>query len=308
MQKGFFYTIGLLFLFSRLASCSGSDKVKTETDSPTKGTINISVDESFKPVIEEQIRVYKSSFPETTINVSYKPESDCFRDLQKDSTRMVIVARGLNKEEASFFENQLSYSPQYGILAYDAVAVIVNRQSPDSIFTLSKLRNILSGKDKITAVMDGNKATSTVRYLKDSILKEGNFGSNVVAAENSRNVLDVVAARKDVVGFVGMSWISDSYDPVQLAYLEKIRLGLVECVKCEEKDIFAKPSQATISRGQYPLARPLYYILKENATGLGTGFMNFMSLERGQLIFRRAFLVPAKMGFGKRSGSIKDAD
>jgi len=308
MRKGFFYTIGLLFLFSWVVSCSSPDKIKTETDSPTKGTINISVDESFKPVIEEQIRVHKSSFPETNINVSYKPESDCFRDLQKDSTRMVIVARGLNKEEASFFENQLSYSPQYGILAYDAVAVIVNRQSPDSIFTLSKLRDILSGKDKITAVMDGNKATSTVRYLKDSILKGGVFGANVVAAKNSRNVLDVVASRKDVVGFVGISWISDSYDPVQLAYLEKIRLGLVECVKCEEKDIFAKPSQATISYGQYPLARPLYYILKENAAGLGTGFMNFMSLERGQLIFRRAFLVPAKMGFGKRSGSIKDAD
>lgn len=308
MRKGFFYTIGSFFLFLWLLSCNSSGNIKTETDTPTRGTINISVDESFKPVIEEQIRVHKSSFPETQINVFYKPESDCFRDLQKDSTRMVIVARGLTKEEASFFENQLSYSPQYGVLAYDAVAVIVNRQSPDSIFTLSKLRNILSGKDKITAVMDGNKATSTVRYLKDSILRGGNFGNNVVAAENSPNVLDVVASRKNVVGFVGISWIADSYDPVQLAYLEKIRLGLVECVKCEEKDIFAKPSQATISYGQYPLARPLYYILKENATGLGTGFMNFMSLERGQLIFRRAFLVPAKMGFGKRSGSIKDAD
>ncbi len=308
MRKGFFYTIGSFFLFSWLLSCNSPDKVETETDTPARGTIRISVDESFKPVIEEQLRVHKSSFPATNIIVSYKPESDCFMDLQNDSTRMVIVARGLRKEEALFFEHQLSYSPQYGILAYDAVAIIVNRQSPDSIFTLNKLRNILSGKDKITAVMDGNKATSTVRYLKDSILKGGSFGSNVVAAENSRNVLDVVAARKDVLGFVGMSWISDSYDPVQLAYLKKIRLGLVECVKCEEKDIFAKPSQATISYGQYPLARPLYYILKENATGLGTGFMNFMSLERGQLIFRRAFLVPAKMGFGKRSGSIKDAD
>lgn len=307
MRKIFFYTTGCL-LFSWLMSCNSAETVQTATDTPNSGTISISVDESFKPVIEEQIRVHKSSFPETNIIVSYKPESDCLRDLQKDSTRMVIVARGLNKEEASFFENRLSYSPQYGILAYDAVAVIVNRQSPDSIFTLSKLRNILSGKDKITAVMDGNKATSTVRYLKDSILKEGNFGTNVVAAENSRNVLDVVAARNDVVGFVGISWISDNYDPVQLNYLKKIRLGLVECVKCEEKDIFAKPSQATISYGQYPLARPLYYILKENAAGLGTGFMNFMSLERGQLIFRRAFLVPAKMGFGKRSGSIKEAD
>lgn len=85
-------------------------------------------------------------------------------------------------------------------------------------------------------------------------------------------------------------------------------MALVECVNCIEKDVFAKPSQATITFGEYPLARPLYYILKENATGLGTGFMNFMSLERGQLIFRRAFLAPAKMGFNQRTGKIKDAD
>lgn len=308
MTKRIFYKVGLSVLCLIALACNNTEEGAAATDTPTKGTIYVSVDESFKPVIEEQLRVHKSSFPETNIIVSYKPESDCFRDLQKDSTRMVIVARGLTKPEASFFESQLSYLPQYGILAYDAVAVIVNRQSPDSIFTFDKLKEILSGKDKITAVMDGNKATSTVRYLKDSILKGGDFGSNVVAARDSKNVLDVVASRKDVVGFVGISWIADSYDPIQLAYLEKIRLGLVECVKCEEKDIFAKPSQATISYGQYPLARPLYYILKENATGLGTGFMNFMSLERGQLIFKRAFLVPAKMGFGKRSGSIKDAD
>lgn len=307
MTRNIFYTI-VFFVLVLLVACTNQPGKPVVADSPTNGTIRISVDESFKPVIEEQLRVHKSSFPGTQIMVSYKAESDCFRDLQNDSTRMVIVARGLTKPEASFFENQLSYLPQYGVLAYDAVAVIINKQAPDSVFTLSKLRSILSGKDKITAVMDGNKATSTVRYLKDSILKGSGFGANVVAAENSKHVLDIVSARKDVVGFIGMSWIADSYDPEQLAYLKKIRLGLVECVKCEEKDIFAKPSQATISYGQYPLARPLYYILKENATGLGTGFMNFMSMERGQLIFRRAFLVPAKMGFGKRSGSIKDAD
>ena len=179
--------------------CAEQQEKVLTTDTPTKGTIRVSVDESFKLVIEEQLRVHKSSFPETDIIVSYKPESDCFRDLQNDSTRMVIVARGLTKTEASFFENQLSYSPLYGVLAYDAVAVIVNNQSPDSVFTLSKLKNILSGKDKITAVMDGNKATSTVRYLKDSVLKGANFGANVVAANNSQHVLDIVAGRKEVV-------------------------------------------------------------------------------------------------------------
>jgi phosphate transport system substrate-binding protein len=31
---------------------------------------------------------------------------------------------------------------------------------------------------------------------------------------------------------------------------------------------------------------------KENYTGLGTGFVNFMKNERGQLIFKRAYLGP----------------
>ena len=299
---------GLLGLLMFFVSCDTTGKKADNRDTPTKGEINISVDESFKPVIEEQLQVHHSSFPNTTIHVTYKPEAACFRDLQLDSTRMIIVAKGLNDKEADYYESQLSFKPQYGILAYDAVVVIVNKESKDSVFTIAQLKDILTGKTKKTAVMDGKNATSTVRYLQDSVLRGAPFGSNVVASESSTKVLDVVSNNKEVIGFVGLSWIGDSYDPVQQAYLKKIRTALLECVKCEEKDLFAKPSQASLAYGEYPLARPLYYVLKENAAGLGTGFMNFMSLERGQLIFRRSFLVPAKMGFNSRLGKIKDAD
>jgi phosphate transport system substrate-binding protein len=304
MRKNYillFYIIGFFWL----AACSSTDESADTRDTPTKGSINISVDESFKPVIEEQIRVHHSSFPATKINVSYKSEAECFRDLQKDSTRMIIVAKGLTEKEAEFYKSLLSYKPQYGDLAYDAVAVIVNKEAKDSIFSFKDIQEILSGKQALTAVMDGKNATSTVRYLKDSVLKKGEFGKNVVAVNNSQEVIDIVAKRTDVIGFVGLSWIGDSYDPKQVAYLQKIRLSRIECTACLEKNIYAKPSQATITRGEYPLARPLYYILKENTAGLGTGFMNFMSLERGQLIFRRAFLAPSKMAFQKRLSTIK---
>ncbi len=295
-----FIIIALTFV-----SCNANNEIEDTRDTPTKGSINISVDESFKPVIEEQLRVHHSSFPETKINVSYKSEAECFRDLQKDSTRMIIVAKGLTEKEAEYYKSILSYKPQYGELAYDAVAVIVNKDAKDSIFSFKDMQEILSGKQSLTAVMDGKSATSTVRYLKDSVLKKGEFGKNVVAVNNSQEVIDIVAQRKDVIGFVGLSWIGDSYDPKQVAYLQKIRLSRIECTACLERNIYAKPSQATITRGEYPLARPLYYILKENTAGLGTGFMNFMSLERGQLIFRRAFLAPAKMAFQKRLSTIK---
>ncbi|MBY0482483.1 MAG: substrate-binding domain-containing protein [Chitinophagaceae bacterium] len=304
LQKGFLVMVVLLFF-----ACKGKDKTeKDNRDTPNKGTIRISADESFKPVIEEQIKMHHSTFPDTKILVSYKPEVECLKDLQNDSTRMILIARGLTKNESSIFESGLGYKPQFGILAYDAVAVIVNHASPDSVFTVKELQNILSGKSKRIAVMDGKNATSTVRFLQDSVLRGNKFGENVVASKNSDDVIDIVSKNENVVGFVGLSWVGDSYDSKQVANLQKIRLALVECVRCEEKGLFAKPSQATISYAQYPLPRPLYYILKENSAGLGTGFMNFMSLERGQLIFKRALLVPAKMNFKVRSGKIKDAD
>ena len=46
------------------------------------------------------------------------------------------------------------------------------------------------------------------------------------------------------------------------------------------------------------------YILKEKYEGLGSGFANFLIYERGQLIFRRAYLWPARMQFEVRSAGI----
>lgn len=292
-------------LIGLFISC-GADKQPDNRDSPVKGTIHISVDESFQPVMEEQLKVHHSSFPNTTIRVTYQSEAACLRDLQEDSTRMIVVARGLTEEEATVYQKNLSFKPLYGILAYDAIAVIIHRDRKDSLFTLQQLTDILNGTNPIPAVMDGMRATSTVRFLKDSLLKGRDFGKNVVGALNSKEVIATVMKNSNAIGFVGMSWVGNVYDKEQMAYQQKIALARIECTQCEEKGIYAKPSQATITYGQYPLSRPLYYVLKENWAGLGTGLMNFMSLERGQLIFRRAFLAPAKIDFKVRSGKIKE--
>ncbi len=300
-KKLFYYLIVMGFV-----SCNNSNNQKPKTDTPRTGTLVISVDESFKPAMEQQIGVYQSSYPETKIIASYKPEVECFKDLQADSTTMIFVARGLNKNEEEFYSAKLSYKPEDDVIAYDAVAVIVNINAKDSLFTIQKLKDILSGKINTTVVMDGNNATSTVRYLKDSVLRGLPFGENVVAAKGSQDVVDAVIKNEGSIGFVGLSWVGNNNEPKQREQLKKIRLGLVECVKCDEKEVFAKPSQSTITFSQYPLARPLYFIIKENYLGVGNAFKNFLILERGQLVFRRASLAPAKMDFKKRGGLIKE--
>jgi len=294
----------LLLIILLLFSCSNNKNNVHHLDSPKDGMIHISVDESFKPVIEEQLKIYKSTFPNSNIIVHYKSEVDCLKDLLKDSTRLIIISRGLTQNEIEYFKTTLSFKPQFDIVAFDAVAAIVNKENDDSLFTLNDLKNILSGKKNYKVILDGTNATSTVKYLQDSLLKGNKFGTNVVAVNGSEAVIDAIKKTKNALGFVGNSWVSNEFDDTQIRNLKQIKLALIECLNCSDKDYFAKASQATLSFGQYPLARPLYFIVKENWTGLGTGFTNFLSLERGQLIFRRSCFVPAKINLNKRVGSL----
>ena len=67
-----------------------------------KGTIHISCDESFKPVIDEEVKVYEALYPDTKIIVHYKPEAECLKDFEVDSIRMVIATRGYSESEENF--------------------------------------------------------------------------------------------------------------------------------------------------------------------------------------------------------------
>jgi phosphate transport system substrate-binding protein len=280
-----------IFLLIAIVSCTGSHK-RTDTDTANSGVIHISVDESFKPVIDSQIQVFEALYPKAKIIAEYKPEAECLRDLMKDSTRMIIVTKGLTDEEAKIYKDTLSYSPQWDKVANDAVAIVVNNNSPDTILTLAKIRGILSGTtgDKEIAVFDGVRATSSVRYAIDSILKGKPFDpKKVFAVRNSQEVIDYISKNNNAIGFVGV-------------FLKKVKIAAIECEKCEGKP-YVKPYQANIMTKRYPLVRGLYYILKENYDGLGSGFANFLIYEKGQLIFRRAYLGPAKMNFSIRSAT-----
>jgi phosphate transport system substrate-binding protein len=245
--------------------------------------------------------VFESSFPDAHVLVDYKAEAACLRDLSNDSVRMVIVTRGLSLAEERYFRDTAKTPAISGLLAYDAVALVVNNHSHDTVMTMDEVRDLLEGNDKVKreAVMDGVSATSTVRYAMDSILKGKALGKNVVAARSSPQVISYVADHPEAVGFVGLNWIGDQEDSLELAFMKEVKVVAIKCERCTDKP-YVYPFQANIVYGKYPMVRGLYYILKENWSGVGNNFVNFLVNERGQLIFKRAYLVPARMNFDVR--------
>jgi phosphate transport system substrate-binding protein len=218
---------------------------------------------------------------------------------------MIIATRGLTPGEENYIVDSMRIDPRQRVVARDAIAVIVNPSSPDSMFTMQEIRQVLTGKftKKLIPVFDGAKATSTVRFIVDSVLQNEALSQDAVAARSSEEVLDYVARTKDAIGFIGVNWIGNKEDTTQTAFLQKVKIAYIESTI--KPGGYVLPWQVNISARVYPMVRDLVYILKEKHKGLGTGFTDFLSEDKGQLVFKRAYLSPAIRPFIVRKAELR---
>ena len=293
----------LFYIFVSIVIFSCDDKPK-HPDTLSKGIIDISADESYQPIIEEQLKVFDSSYPEANITIHYKPEAECFKDYFDNKARIILVTRDLTKAEKDLCEQKKIF-PSSEALAGDGIAVIVNNAAIDTQLDINAMKGILTGvyKKKYTVVFD-NQASSTVRYITDSLLKGDKLGANVFAAKGSKEVIDYVSKNPEAFGFTGMSYVYASEDTSGAGtFINNVKVVAMQ----NEKDRqFYKPYQAYIALKSYPLTRKLYYINAESYHGLGTGFANFLGSYRGQLVFLHAHFFPLKEQITVREAKINN--
>ena len=274
-------------------------------DTLGKGEIDISVDETFRPVIEQQKTVFDSSFPEAKVHIHYKPEAECFEDYFNKKARLILVTRQLTQAEKDVCKQDQIF-PTSLALAREGIAVILNKESTDTLLDMAVLRGILTGEyNKPYTVVFDNQSSSTVRFINDSVLRGERLGKNVFAAKGSAEVVQYVMDNPKAIGFVGLGYVSDSADPNNTgAFINDVHVAYI---KNDSTGEFLQPYQAYIALKSYPLTRNLYYINSESYPGLGTGFGNFLAQQRGQLIFFHAHLFPVRSEMVIRDAQINNS-
>ena len=264
---------GLLVLLTLLSACQSKSK-DGQTDTYTSGVIAIAADESFQPIVQEEIDVFEGLFPLAGIVPRYVTEVDAVNLLLKDSLRLAITSRRLTPEEMNSF-NSRKFFPQEIKIATDGLALITHLGNPDSLISVKDIRRILTGDAKqwkdiypasrlgdISLVFD-NKNSSTVRFAMDSIcggkeLAEG----NVSALKTNQQVIDYVANNPDAMGVVGVNWLGNRSDTTNLSFREEIRVMSVSAEDVATPANSYKPYQAYLFYGNYPLARSIYALLR----------------------------------------------
>ena len=92
--------IALMLLLGVAVSVSSCrNKAKGPTDTVSSGVIKISVDESFRPLIQEEIDVYEGLYPAAGLIPEYTSEVEAINLLLKDSVRLAVSTRQLTQDE-----------------------------------------------------------------------------------------------------------------------------------------------------------------------------------------------------------------
>lgn len=283
-----------------LAGCIDRDKDGRPLDTTTSGSIAIAVDESLSPLIEAELATFEALYKRADIEAQYLPEADAISALLNDSVRLAVVSRKFTAEEKEYLQS-LKIRPREEDVALSAVALIVNRNNPDTLITVDQLKALLQGKisrwsdlgsrnDAGIEIVFDNPNSGLIRHLKDSVAGVKTLPENTFAVKNNQGVIDHVSANENALGLIGLEWISDKDDSTSNSFLKRIRVMSVA-----GDSTHFKPFQAYLALKYYPLARRITILSREARSGLGTGFMAFVASERGQRIVLKAGLVPVTM-------------
>ena len=313
MRNGIFnFIIGLTLILGLALSCK--DKPKNgRTDTYSSGTIKFVSDESFCPIIEEEIEVFQSIYPDAKVIPQYTNELDAVNMLMRGKTCLAITTRKFTEREFKNLKDR-KFLPVAIPLAYDGLALIVNNTNPDTIISIKDLRLILSGKvskwEKLypgsklgdIEVAFDNKQSSTVHFCVDSLLGGRPINSpNIYAVNKSAEVIDFVEKHPNSIGIIGSNWLNDKRDTTNVTFKRNIRVMAVSKIHPATVESSWKPYQFYLYNGNYPLVRTISALLNDPYHGLPWGFTNFIAADhRGQLIIHKAGLLPYRANMAVR--------
>lgn len=299
------YLSGLLLAAPLLLySCLGGGGSQFR-ESPTSGNIRIVADESFQPIIDDEIYIFTNTYNNAKIEPVYLPEVDVINYFMNDSVKVMVTSKKLTESQIKYLRDTLVVA-RTTTFAYDGLALITNKANNDTLLRYETVSDIFrgnitswkevnpkSGSGRINVIFDNTKS-GNIRYFKEVFEIEGALGDNFFAVNNNPEVVDYVSRNPDALGVISVNWISDRYDSLSNSFTKKVNIVAVS-KKYFNDGTYYRPYQASIYERSYPFVREVYMISRETFSGLGSGFIQWATAEQGQRIVLKSGLVPATM-------------
>jgi phosphate transport system substrate-binding protein len=289
-----------------LVLLAGCTKERSETT--TRGNLHVLVAESVVPPALDEVNAFLNLYSSDGARIGCEVVSSeqAIGRLGRDSIRFVLTTRAMTAAERQSLPQMSGFELSEVLIAYDAIAVVVNDKNPIAKMTTTELTKILSGeinrweqlskanamKGKIELVLqDSSDVTSFIdgRLLQGQLLR-----TEVRFTSSSLGTLRSIAGQPLAVGMVGVTWVDSAHAAMKVLDLAETRqtTDTTFRVPAGEFGKFHSPHPANIYRSYYPLKRAIYAYWYAPLGSLATGFGSYVSHADGQRLLLKRNIVP----------------
>lgn len=247
------------------------------------------------PVSQECAEAYMKQNPSARVTVTGGGSGVGISALMDGTTDIAMASRSVKFGEKVKISRS-GKKLREAVVAYDALAVIVNPSNPISNLTRAQLEAIFRGKvtnwnqvkDPLTGkrgpnmkiiVYSRETSSGTYEFFKTSVLHEKNYMAGVLSMPATGAVIQSVSQTNGAIGYVGMAYVNKRVKALKVSYDGKN---------------FVYPNMQNGRKHTYPIIRELYYYYTADKARKAEPFIRFILSPKGQAIVAASGYVPAK--------------
>ena len=219
------------------------------------------------PLTQELAEIYLNEHPGAEVIVTGGGSGVGIAALPENTTDIAMASRRIKFSEKMKFA-EIGLDAREVIVAYDALAVVVNPSNPVDSLTREQLEAIFRGKitnwkevggdDAQIIIVSRDTNSGTYETFNELVLHKKDVAKNAEYVGSNGHARTRVNSTKYAIGYVGLGFVDDTVKPLSVN-------GIL-------------PTAKSISSGKYAIARPLY-MFTDAYPKMGSDIYNFVTLH-----------------------------
>lgn len=207
-----------------------------------------------------------------------------------DGTADIAMSSRKMKFDEKIKLQEAGKAPQEVIVAYDALAVVVNPANKVTNLTREQLEAIftgavtnwkeLGGEDMKIVVYSRETSSGTYEFFKTDVMLNKNYMSSILSMPATGAVIQSVSQTKGAIGYVGLAYLNTNVKPIHISY--------------DQGKNYVAPSFENARSKVYPVVRPLYLYYVRTAEKTAKPFIDYMLSAEGQATVKEIGYIPVQ--------------
>lgn len=272
-----------------IVACGGNSEKQNEVSTTETKNVSITLkgSDTVLPLSQKEAEVYMKNHPDASITVVGGGSGVGISALMDGTTDIAMSSRALKVDEKlKLEERKVDFTET--IIAYDALAVVVNPQNKVNRLSHEQIADIFTGKitnwkevggDDLKIIVYSRESSSgTYEFFKEHVMDKKNYASNVLNMPATGAIIQSISQTAGAIGYVGLAYETKDVKHIEVSY--------------DQGKTYVAPSVDNVKNDSYPIARPLYYYYGKASDSKVKPFVDFILSAEGQQLVREVGYVP----------------